>query len=169
MTRYQVEIVLLSVFFIYTSSMNAESEILVVSSTTWHEWWVDNMFLKIRLQIRKKKKKSHRCNTRQIRNKKWSDSVYFVMYPSVVLHLAKCRIFVLSFTTWHQRWVANMCVTIDYNQRKWRRKVLDAIHDVLGIWNNATDCINCAIKASNVEYMSCHLVHGTNEGCIIFS
>ena len=66
----------------------AECAILIVSSTTWHQWWVDNIFLTVRLQKRRrgeKKKKSYkqinrigsqRCDPRQDRNKKWDDSIH---------------------------------------------------------------------------------------------
>ena len=76
-----------------------------------------------------------------------------------------------------------MLPTIDYIQRKQRKKIEDVIHDMLPIRNNVIHCIDFGINPSqmiffwgvgwgwglpNVKFWPCRLLNGTNEGWIRF-
>ena len=61
---------------------------------------------------------------------------------------AECQILVIS-TTWNQRRVDKISLTIDYNKRK-QKRVKNVIRDMLPIWNSAIQCIDFAIDPSQI-------------------
>ena len=64
---------------------------------------------------------------------------------------AECQFLVISSTTWNQRRVDKISLTIDYNKRK-QKRVKNVIRDMLPIWNSAIQCIDFAINPSQMFF-----------------
>ena len=93
---------------------------------------MDNLFLTIDYNERKQRTKVKDVihDVLRIRNNV-IQSIDFAIDPWQMIFFAECQILVMSSTTWHQRRVDNMFLTVDYNERKQKKKVQDVICDML--------------------------------------
>ena len=102
---------------------------------------------------------------------RWFSILVLLCTPRKSCRLMECRILVMP-STWHERRVDNIFLTRVYNKRKQRTKVKDVIQDMQPIRNNVIQYIDFAVNHSQMIFfcrMSCHLLHGTNEGWTTFS